>query len=96
MKQFAEMVGTGSDTDLNLKSWYEDQVAAIFSLQGETHSLSAILDHLNPVSVETLCPLNERISSIIWGSFSHLLIEANNEGGRSLAVDQVSRPCAPS
>jgi len=79
-----------------MESWYEDQVAAISSFQGEMNLMGAILDSLNPVSTETLCPTNSRISSIIWGSFSYLLIEANPEGGLSLAIEQVSCPCTPS
>jgi hypothetical protein len=96
MKGYAQMVGAGANADMDLKSWYEDQVAAISSFQGEMDLLGAILDSLNPVSTETLCPTNSRISSIIWGSFSYLLIEANPEGGLSLAIEQVSCPCTPS
>jgi len=84
------MAGEDPNADLELKSWYEDQVAAISSYHGEMDCLGQILDSLNPVSTENFCPTNSRISSIIWGSFSYLLMEANPEDGCSLAVDQVS------
>jgi hypothetical protein len=79
----------------DFQSWYADQVEVISTLQEGIERLSATLDTLSPVSSDKLCASGSNVSSIIWGSFGILLLEANPEDAEALSCDQV-RQALPS